>query len=77
MGNLNFVFRYFREWFCEVLDYVIYFFNKLKHSAFKMEKSNSLINLYKAQIKKIELSVAELHEDLQYDYKGVLDKLKN
>ncbi|GAC1417355.1 MAG: hypothetical protein NVS1B13_14260 [Flavisolibacter sp.] len=58
------------------IELLLYFCNKLKNSSFKMEKSNSLINLYKGQVKKIELSVADLHEDLQYDYKGVLDNLK-
>ena len=43
------------------IELLLYFCNKLKHSAFKMEKSNSLINLYKAQIKKIELSVYCYH----------------
>jgi len=40
------------------------------------QKSTALMNLYKAQIKKIEAAIASMHEDLQYDYRRELDRLK-
>ncbi len=58
------------------IELLLYFCNKIKNATLKIEKSVALINLYKGQVKKIELSVAELHEDLQYDYRAVLEKLK-
>ena len=34
-----------------------------------------LANLYQRQIKRIEQSIATLHEDLQYDYNKELEKI--
>lgn len=39
-------------------------------------KSTALFNLYLAQIKKVEAAIATMHEDLQYDYKRELERLK-
>jgi hypothetical protein len=40
------------------------------------EKSTTLVNLYKSQLKKIEAAIATMHEDLQYDYHHELERLK-
>jgi hypothetical protein len=34
------------------------------------------MNLYKSQLKKIEAAIASMHEDLQYDYRRELERLK-
>ena len=39
-------------------------------------KSTALTNLYRSQLKKIESAIAGMHEDLQYDYRRELDRLK-
>jgi len=39
-------------------------------------KSTALTNLYNSQLKKIESSVAAMHEDLQHDYLNELQRLK-
>jgi len=39
-------------------------------------KSTALTNIYAAQIKKVEAAIATMHEDLQYDYKKELQRLK-
>lgn len=40
------------------------------------QKSTALMNLYKSQLKKIESAIATMHEDLQYDYRRELERLK-
>lgn len=40
------------------------------------QKSPALTNLYRSQLKKIESAIAGMHEDLQYDYRRELDRLK-
>ena len=39
-------------------------------------KSTALTNLYKSQLKKIEISIATMHEDLQHDYLKDLRRLE-
>lgn len=40
-------------------------------------KSTALANLYNSQLKKIDLAVKTMHEDLQRDYFIQLDRLKS
>ena len=40
-----------------------------------MGKASVLGNLYLGQIKKIQVAIASMHEDLQYDYQRQLDRL--
>ncbi|MEP6746326.1 MAG: hypothetical protein ABJB86_01300 [Bacteroidota bacterium] len=47
---------------------LIYFCQKMKNSGIRFNNSVVLVNLYEAQIKKINAAVAGFHEDLQYDY---------
>ena len=56
---------------------LIHFCSQLKNSKIKFHKSNALVNLYNAQIKKINAAISTLHEDLQYEYKRELDALDN
>jgi len=39
-------------------------------------KSTALTNIYNSQIKKIQSSIANMHEDLQHDYLNELQRLK-
>lgn len=57
------------------IDLLIYFCNKIKTSGIKINKSTALTNLLNNQIKKIEVKILLLHEDLQYDYKKQIDHL--
>ncbi|HRO45720.1 hypothetical protein [Agriterribacter sp.] len=55
---------------------LLYFCISLKASGIPIKKSTALINLLANQIKKIEKSLAFLHEDLQYDYIKAFEQLK-
>lgn len=57
------------------VELLLHFCTTLKLSGIKYSKSNALLNLYNAQIKKINAAIATLHEDLQYEYKKELDAL--
>lgn len=54
---------------------LLHFCATMKRSEIPFQKSNALVNLYNAQIKKIRASIESLHEDLQHDYLRRLDKL--
>jgi len=57
------------------IEMLLYFCSKLKHSGIPFENSVQLLNLYNAQLKKIQSLIQSLHEDLQYDYGKELEKL--
>ncbi len=57
------------------IELLLHFCIVLKESGIAIEKNTALNNLYHAQIRKIEKTIATLHEDLQYDYRKELDKL--
>lgn len=48
---------------------------ELKRSGIPFHKSTTLANLYDSQVKKIHKALSMLHEDLQYDYQELLEKL--
>lgn len=48
----------------------------LQESGIRINSSTALYNLYHAQIKKIEKTIAGMHEDLQYDYQKTVQVLK-
>jgi hypothetical protein len=54
---------------------LIYFCIKMKNSGIEFKNSLVLMNLYQAQIKKINTAIAGFHEDLQYDYLKEIKKL--
>lgn len=54
---------------------LIYFLLKIKQSNIPIHKSQRLINLFNAQVKKIKSLTASLHEDLQADYLKELEEI--
>lgn len=54
---------------------LIYFCLKLKHSDVPIDKSPVLTNLYRNQLRKINIALSGLHEDLQYDYRKEMEGL--
>ena len=54
----------------------IHYCNTLIKSGIPFRKSPVLCNLYNNQLKKIELAVGTLHEDLQYDFKREMKGLE-
>jgi hypothetical protein len=57
------------------VELLICFCTLLKESGIPIKSSNSLSNLYTNQIRKIQLAINMLHEDLRYDYKGEIKEL--
>lgn len=57
------------------LELRLFFCNEVKKLAIDMDKSVALKNLYQGQIKKIELALKKLHEDLRYDYQRSFEEL--
>jgi len=51
------------------VELLIHFCVRLKELAFSIKPGNSLSNLYVSQLKKIQIALNSLHEDLQHDYK--------
>lgn len=49
-------------------DILLFFCRTLKDSGVPIHKSTAMVNLFEAQLKKIEKTIAGMHEDLQYDY---------
>lgn len=54
---------------------LLYFCAQLKHSGIPYTKTQVLANLYEQQLKKINTALAQLHEDLRYDFQQELDAL--
>lgn len=54
---------------------LIHFCSTLKNHGIPYKLSTTLNNLYNQQIKKIDQSLATLHEDLQYDFKQAMEAL--
>ena len=52
---------------------LIHFCQCLKQSGIPFMKSTALNNLYHQQLKKIEKAISTLHEDLQYDYRRMME----
>lgn len=52
---------------------LLHFSQCLKQSGIPFIKSTALNNLYQQQRKKIEKSLSTLHEDLQYDYRRMME----
>ncbi len=56
-------------------DLHIYFCDKLKNSGIQFRKSQLLINMYHQQLKKINVLISTLHEDLRNDYGRDLERI--
>lgn len=57
------------------IELLIYFLQHLRKLDMLLYQSNQLMNLYDAQLKKINKALSKLHEDLQYDYKKEMEEL--
>jgi len=57
------------------IELLIYFCAAMQALNLNIEKNPVLFNLYHNQLKKINKTLATLHEDLQYDYKREVAKL--
>jgi hypothetical protein len=57
----------------EILMHYLFHFKQLK---LPWERTKVLKNIYDAQLKKISGAIESMHEDLQYDYRKQLDKLR-
>jgi hypothetical protein len=54
---------------------LLYFCFKIKKAKIRIDQSAALMNLYQGQLKKINKTLLDLHEDLQYGYQQELEKL--
>jgi len=57
------------------LELRIYFCTRFKASAIPINKSETLVNLYQNQLKKINTVLSKLHEDIRIDYNNELERL--
>jgi hypothetical protein len=57
------------------IEVLIYFCVCMKALNIPINKNPVLFNMYNNQLKKINKSIASLHEDLQYDYQREINKL--
>lgn len=55
---------------------LLHYLTNFKGLNLNWQKSTALMNLYKSQLKKIEAAIASMHDDLQYDYRRELERLK-
>lgn len=56
-------------------DLHIYFCESLKNSDIPYHREKRIVNLYEAELKKINSLVSSLHEDLRADYRGRIEAL--
>lgn len=71
LRNLNKYIRFAASTEVEV-ELLIYFCNCFKTYQIPVKKSKQLLNIYEAQIKKVEAALGKLHPDLQFDYRQTL-----
>ena len=57
------------------LELRIHFCTRLKNSGIRLDRSPVLLNLYQQQLKKINLALAKLPEDLQFDFQRAVENL--
>ena len=57
------------------IELLIYFCTSMKVLDILINNNPVLFNIYQNQLKKINKTMATLHEDLQYDYQREIDKL--
>ena len=66
--------RYTNSRIAEV-EILLHYLTNFKGMNLNWKKSTALINLYKAQLKKIDAAILTMHDDLQYDYRREWDRL--
>lgn len=57
------------------VELLLYYCQLFKDLSLPMDNHIALQNIYYRQIQKIKKALGALHEDIQYDYKGLLDDL--
>lgn len=57
------------------LELRIHFCTRLKNSGIRLDRSPVLLNLYQQQLKRINLALAKLPEDLQFDFQRAVESL--
>lgn len=57
------------------VDVLIFYCIKFKELELPLDRHIALHNIYYRQIQKIKKALSILHEDIQYDYKGMIDDL--
>ena len=75
LRNLKKYIRYSGNKETEV-ELLLYFCQKLTHLKPPIRRNTTLTNLYQRQLLYLEKKIALLHEDLQYDYGEVLQRLR-
>jgi len=58
------------------VEILLHYLTSFKGLNLHWQKSTALVNIYKAQLKKIEAAIASMHQDLQYDYRRELQRLQ-
>ena len=58
------------------VEILLHYLTNFKGLNLSWRHSTALINLYNAQVKKIEAAIDTMHEDLQYDYRRELQRLR-
>lgn len=58
------------------VELLLHFIEEFKGMPITIHNSLALVNLYEAQIKKLNHEISKLHEDLQYDYQKTLSSVK-
>ncbi len=58
-------------------DVLLHYCSNFQELKLDWKRSTLLSNIYYAQIKKIGAAIDSMHEDLQYDYRRSLDRLKS
>src|SRR6476646_1446474 len=57
-------------------DILLHYLTDFRGLSLNWQKSTALVNIYKAQLKKIAAAIASMHEDLQFEYTRELNRLK-
>jgi hypothetical protein len=57
------------------VELLLHYCTLFQESSMPLHDSTALLNLYQAQLKKINKVLPALHEDLQYDYRRTLESL--
>jgi gas vesicle protein len=58
------------------VELLIHFCTLLKGSGIQLQKSTAMLNLYNQQLKKVRKALESMHEEEQYDYVRVVEKLE-
>ncbi len=58
------------------VEILIHFSLKLKKAPLIIKNSNTILNIFERQLKRIIIAIGKLHEDLQFDYTQMLEENK-